>query len=169
MKKTGKNMGLLDSVGRFMKGVQILEIETSAGATPTISIGLCKSKPIDLWIKTPGGGMGEIVRHGIHKNQPLHPKTGLENNHFFIFGAKTPKKKKPLLKQQSKNQHKQNGGGGKPSASLRLKLGTQPRSSPKSPIAIALFFFEFNFLLVWYLFNIVEFNLFIIHTCMYTQ
>ncbi len=82
--------------------------------------------------------MGEIVRHGIHKNQPLHPKIGLENNHFFIFGAKTPKKKKPLLKQQSKKQQKQNRGGGKHRASLCLKLGTQPRFSPKSPIARAL-------------------------------
>lgn len=48
--------------------------------------------------------MGEIVCHGIHKNQPLHPKTGRENKHFFTFGVETPKKNKPLLNQQSKNQ-----------------------------------------------------------------
>jgi len=53
---------------------------------------------------------------------PLHPRTGRENNHFFTFGAETPKKKKPLLKQQSKKQQKQNRGGGKHRASLCLKL-----------------------------------------------
>jgi len=50
--------------------------------------------------------MGEIVRHGTHKNQPLHTRTGRENNHFSNFDAETPKKKKPLLKQQRKEQHK---------------------------------------------------------------
>jgi hypothetical protein len=99
MKNTGKTMGLLDSADRSMKGVEILKKWDIGGATPKNSTCLRRSKLVDSWIKTPGGGMGEIVRHGTHKNQPLHHRTGQENNHFSTFGAETLKKKKPLLKQ----------------------------------------------------------------------
>jgi len=71
--------------------------------------------------KTPGGGMGEIVCHAIHKHQPLYPRT--EEEETFI-------------EQQSQKQ--QNKWGTQPDRSTLVFSEVANRPNRPSPICTSL-------------------------------